>query len=392
MSLFSLDDLTTPLTRQEVEASIYDVLGIVGVNTTTWKPGAVVRTMITGCSIVLSAFSSLTAIIARSGFLELSEGDWLTLVARHVYGVERLEATFAEGEITLVNAGGGIFSLDPDDLVVSNAEGQTYRNTALISLGAGATVTAPIRATEAGSDSTTGAGTITEIVTPAMLNVTCSNALAVVGRDAEGDAALRTRCSEKLGSLSPFGPPDAYSFAARNATLDDGNSAGVTRVRLTKDGAGGVTVYVADASGELEGDIDDTSTALGAVDDAVQRLAAPLAVNAITASASPVEVPVTYAVRAYNTMGLTNAQLADAIEEKLAQFMQSQPIGGHVVELDPGKLFRSAIAAAIASVRSEILDVQITLPASDQVLDIDEVPVLGAVTATITQVPPGEGF
>src|SRR5690349_21273415 len=99
--LFSLDELVKPMTATEVRESIYRGMGLVGVNTTTWKPGAVVRTMVVVTSIVMSAFSNLIASIARSGFLELAEGRWIDLVAWYVYRVKRPEATFATGNYTL---------------------------------------------------------------------------------------------------------------------------------------------------------------------------------------------------------------------------------------------------------------------------------------------------
>lgn len=388
----SFDALITPLTRQEVQSSIYQVLAAVGVDTTTWKPGAVVRTMIAGVSVVLAALSELQAKVARSGFLELSEGDWLTVVAHHVYNEDRIEATYAEGEVTLTNTGGGIFNLDPDDLVVGNPDtGKTYRNTEVIALGALQTLTIPIRATEAGAASTSLPGTITVLETT-LVGVTVTNATAVVGRDAELDADLRRRCSEKLGSLSPMGPWDAYAYAARNAMHDDGTSVGVTRVRQLKDGAGGVTTWVATASGTVTGDPDDPDTDLGIVNEAIQQLAAPLAVTAVVEGASTLVLAITYEAWAYNTSGLTDEQLGDLIGAKLSAFASGQPIGGNVVGLDPGKVFRSAIIAAIGAARPEIFRVDLTLPADDLELDIDEVPVLGTVTGTVHQIAPAELF
>lgn len=390
--MFSLNDLVTPLTRDQVQASIYEVLGIVGVNTTTWKPGAVVRTMIAATSIVIAAFSSLTAQIARSGFLELAEGDWLTLVARHVYAVERELATFAEGQITLTNAGGGTFTLDPDDLVISNpATGKSYRNTLPFTLGALTSITIPIRAIEAGSASTSSPNAITQVETT-LLGVTCTNAVAVVGRDAEQDPALRARCSEKLGALSPNGPWDAYSYAARNAKRPDGTAIGVTRVRISKDGFGNVTVYCATASGAVTGTVIDPNTDLGIVDLEIQRKAAPLAVTANAVSAAPVSIPITYSVWMRNSSGLTSGQIEAAVSAKLTTFMAGQPIGGNVIGADPGKVFQDAIKTAIGSTRPEIFHVVVTAPAADVVLALNQVPVLGTVTATaINQLPPTEG-
>lgn len=390
--MFSLNDLVTPVTREQVQASIYDVLGIVGTSTSSWKPGAVVRTMIAGVAIVIAAFSVLTAAIARSGFLELAEGQWLTLVARYVFNVERVEATFAEGSVTLTNSGGGLYTLDPDDLVVANeASGKTYRNTGTIVLNPLATLSVAIRATEAGSASTSSPGFITELETP-LLGVTCTNSAPVVGQDAETDPTLRTRCLEKLGSLSPNGPWDAYSYAARNAKRADGTGVGVTRVRITKDGFGNVNTYVATASGGVTGAANNPTSDLGAVNEAIQMQAAPLAVTANVFSAVPVTVAVTFEIWMYNTSGLSEQQIKDAVSARLTSFMSTQPIGGNVIGSDPGKVFVDAIRTAIGATRPEIFHVVVTAPAGDTALSINQVPVLGTVTATaIHQVPPTEG-
>ena len=63
---YSLAELTTPLTADEVEAALYAALAARGAKTTAWKPGAVVRTIIAGVAIVLAAFSSLVAAIVSS--------------------------------------------------------------------------------------------------------------------------------------------------------------------------------------------------------------------------------------------------------------------------------------------------------------------------------------
>lgn len=400
--MLALDDLTTPLTREEVEASIYQTLEAVGLTTTTWKAGAWARTVITGASICLSAFSTLNAKIARMGFLELAEGDWLKLKARHDYNVDADEATFATGVVTLVNTTGGIYNLDPDDLIIINpTTGKTYRNTALIALGSMATLTdVPIQAEEAGAASSSAAGAITGFVTP-LNGVTVTNPAAVVGTDAQEDPALRTECLEKLGSLSPFGPWDAYTYAAKNAArADSGALVGVTRVRSKPDGLGNITTYVATATGAVTGDADDPATDLGAVNEAIQRYAAPLAVTAGVVSATPVTIAVTYQVWLYNSAGLTDQQVKDAIAERLTDFFSSEPIGGDVLGVDPGKVFQSAIAAAIGSTRSPadspsplpIFRVVVSLPAGDTALAESEVPALGTVAGTVTQSTPPEGF
>lgn len=389
----SLEDLTTPLTRDEAKASIYGVLSTVGVDTTTWKPGAVVRTMIAAVAIVLAALSQLIALATKSGFLEYASNDWLTLVATHVYGATRVAATFAAGEITLTNSGGGVYVLAVDDLVVANpTTGATYRNTTGGTLNALGTLTLAIVATEAGSASTSTGNTITSLVTT-LLSVTVSNANSVVGLDAESDPNLRARCREKLGSLSPNGPWDAYAYAAKGALRSDGTAIGVTRVRVIKDGYGNVDVYCATATGGITGTATDATTDLGAIDLALQTGAAPLAVTATANTAAALSQGVTYEVWMYNTSGLTSAQIQTLISAKLAAYAATVPVGGNVIDNDPGKVFVATLEAEIRSVRpNEIFKAVVTSPAADLELTGSQVWTLGSVVCTsIHLIAPPDG-
>jgi len=390
---FHLDDLVTPVTRQEAQASIYSVLATLGVSTTSWKPGAVVRTMIAATSVVFASLSELQARIARMGFLELSEGAWLRLVARYVYGVEAFDATFASGSITLTNGGGGVYSFDADDLIFANTiTGKTYRNTTAVSLPAMSEATVAIAATEAGTDSTSGAGEIDSMVT-VVLGVTCSNALPLTGTDEETDQELRTRCLEKLGALSPFGPWDAYAYAARSAVRADGSSIGINRLRIVKDGYGTVTTYLAGPSGAITGDANDPASDLGIANVAIQTKAAPLAVNAVVLSAANNVIATTCEVWMYNTSALSDDQIEDAINLAVRNFAAAQPIGGNVIGSDPGKIFVSALTAAIFDALPQIFRVIVTAPGSDVTFDPNEVAVAAAVTLTaVHQEPPPEGF
>jgi len=393
MPIFSFDELVTPLTRAEIQASFYRVYATLGLKTSSWKGGAVVRTMTWASSIVLSGFSALQASIAKSGFLELAEGPWLDLVAWYVYRQKRVAATFASGVLTLNNNGGGVYEADPDDLIFTNpATNKQYRNTAAVSIGSGEqNVLVPVRAIEAGSTSSSQTGAITEITTT-LLQVTCTNASPLIGNDEELDPALRTRSLESLGALSPFGPWDAYASAIRNATRDDASTLGVTRIRPVKDGFGHVDVYVATDSGGLTGDIDDIESDLGIAYDAVKRWAEPLAVTATVLSATPLPIAVTYELWMYNTSGRTDLEVAAAVQLRLSNFIRSQPIAGNRIDSGPGKVYQDAVRTAIAATfPNQMFHVVVTTPAGDVVVDPDEVPTLGTVTPTIHQIAPGEG-
>src|SRR5688572_30261188 len=198
MSDETLEELITPLTRQQCETAFYAGLATRGTSVTSWKPGAWTRTAIVVLSIVLAAFSSFVALLARSGFLGHAVGAWLSLVARYVYGQTRIPAQFASGEVELTNAGGGIYIVAAGELTVSNGQ-YSYVNTEAFTLNGLSSVVVDIVAVEAGSASSTGADTITTLVT-VLDGVTCNNDQALVGLDEETDAELQRRCSESLGA------------------------------------------------------------------------------------------------------------------------------------------------------------------------------------------------
>jgi hypothetical protein len=382
----TLDELTTPRTSAQIKADIYAALAAQGLATTTWKPGAVVRTIIAAFAIVLAAFSQLQAAIARGGFLDLAEGRWLTLVAKHVYGVERDAGAFATGSVTLTNAGGGVYSLAPGDLILAHAtSGKTYRNTATVNIVAGpSSVSVAVQADELGTASSAGGGTITVLKTP-LPGITATNPAALVGRDEELDPALRQRCREKTATLSPFGPKDAYHYLAKSATrVATGELIGVTRVKLVPDGVGGITAYVATGSGNVLGTMLDTSTDLGAVHAQLDAYAAPLSITVTTTSATPKAIGVTYEAWVADTINKTNDEIHTAVETKLVAWMAAQPIGGYAISPAPGRVYVEAIEGVIAEAigAAYLVKLQVTLPAADVDIASNEAPVVSAVTAT----------
>ena len=388
----SLDDLTTPLTPAEVTESIYGVLAALGANTTNWKTVGVVRAIIAACAIVIATLSSLQAKIARAGWLELAEGDWLTLAARYVFGIERPPATFAQGLVTLVNTGGGVFDWAPGDLIVkSRSKKKTYRNTTTLHLGALATlINVPIEALELGADSTAVPGDIVEFETAA-IGVTVTNPAAVIGLDEANDVTLRTLCLESRSALSPNGPRDAYAFFARKAKTPAGASCGVTRVHVTKSSAiGQVTVTVGSDSGGISGLATDPTTPLGAIAFSLETNVVPDGVTLVVESAAVGAVNVAYIAYMYATANLSAVSAQALIATKLTSFFQTQPLGGNVIDIAHGKVFTEAIKNAIMSVRPEIFHVQLFTPTADVDMSGTPVksPVLGGLLGEVVIVQP----
>jgi len=153
-----------------------------------------------------------------------------------------------------------------------------------------------------------------------------------------------------------------------------------------------VTTYVADADGEVQGDAEDPNTDLGACNDAIQRYAAPLAINALTVSATEHAITVDYEVWMYNTSALADDEIEETINASISAFMLAQPIGGNVIGADPGKVFVDGLRAAIDDSLPEIFHVEIHEPSADVVLAPNEVAIVGTTLLTIHQEPPPEGF
>jgi len=386
-----IDDLTTPLTKDEVEDAIYSAIESRGVATAGWKPGAVVRTFIAGTSIVLAAFSELTALIARSGFLSTATGDWLELLALEVYGVTKNKGSFATGNVTLTNSGGGVFAVAIGDLTVSNSlTGKAYKNTAAFNLAAGSLISTvaiqvPVSAIEIGSDSTSIAAAIDTINT-SMIGVTVTNALAIVGQDPESDPALRARASASIASLSSNGPKGAYESATFGAVTTGGTPAGVTRIATIPDGLGNIQVLVATASGVLSGVSGDASTPLGAVELAIAQQAEPIAINASVAAPSILSVGIIY--EAFVKPGSkTPAQIESDINTALASYIGAVTIGGNrLTSGGGGFVFRGALLDVITeTIGDDLVTANLIFPVVDQIVLPTEAPVAGAITSTVTE-------
>lgn len=380
MSLLSLASLLV----QETKDAIYDraiaIADLLGLPTSSWQAGDPTRSLYHVVSEILATLESVAVGFISSGFLDYASGDWLTLLAEQQFNVERTEATYATTTVTLTNAGGGVYTLEAGDVTVKNSStGATYHSTSGGTLVAGGTLDIDVVADVAGSDlGSAGAGEIDDLVTT-LLGVTVSNDTAAVGIDAESDASLRQRCRDKLGSLSPDGPAAAYSYVARASDLTGVST--VTRVRVYSDNdTGGVTVYLASASGAV------SSEDVTAVTTALATYATPLCVTLTVASASEVSVPVTYQLWIYRSVNKTSAEVQAAVLEALEDLFATRPIGGDIIPpATTGKLYQSLIVSAIRGVFPDhAFRVSVSAPAGDTSLTNSQVAALGSVTPTVT--------
>jgi uncharacterized phage protein gp47/JayE len=376
----SLASLILQETKQAIYARGLAVAQALGLPVTSWIAGDPTRSLYWYLAEVLSTLEVMVAGYVASGFLDYATGDWLTVLAKQVYNVDRVEATYASTSVTLTNTGGGLYVIAPGDVVVKDtATGKTYTNTSggTLASGAGHTLALDFVADESGSGSNAAASAIDTLVT-GMLGVTCTNATAAVASDAESDPDLRQRCRDKLGTLSPNGPRDAYDYVVRTSSLT--NSLEITRSRTIADSnTGNVTVYVAGSSGAV------TGAAVTAAQSAVQLWATPLCITPTVANCTSTAIDVTYELWMYASVGVDVPTIEAAVQAALTSMFAARPIGGDIIPPSAtGALYQSLIASTIRGVYSnDAFRVSVTAPSGDTALAINAVPALGTVTPTV---------
>ena len=382
--MLSIEQLFKSMTPAEVKASLYQLAESFGLATTAWQKLSPLRAIFAVLAQLFSNVTVLQALFNQSGFLDWAVGDLLKNVAVYVYGVSPREATFAAGEVTIDNGAGGLYTYGVGDLVVtSSALKKAYRNTAPITINPNELgVVVPIEALELGSASTAASGQIDGFAT-ASPSLTITNAGAVVGEDEETPAALRQRCRNKLGALSPDGPPKAYAYVATTREINGGVPCDRVLVRPAE-GNGTIRVVVAGPDGGITGTTGDASSNLGKLFLALNRLAVPSGYTLLLSSASVVTVTPSATIYVATSAGLTDAQAIAAVAQALATYLPTLPIGGVDVGAGGAVLFR-ALEAVMAHAASGILEVKLTTEV-DIAIGATDVAILGAPTFTVTQV------
>jgi hypothetical protein len=376
---FAITDLVTPATADEMLADLLEIAASFDLPTTSWQQGQPLHTLLKTVAQKLADYSIVAAEIAKGGFGDLLPSDsWADLWASSRFNVTRVEAEAATGYVDLSNTSVTQYDLAAGDLIVAHATtGKTYRNTEAISVLALVGLSdVEIAADEVGTDSNAAPGAITVLVS-SLTGVTSTNPESVLGTDKETTAALVARARAKLAARSPLGPRDVYDYVATTPELSDVGVA-ITRTRTVADEETGlVTVYLATASGAAEaGDV-------AIVQAALDEWATPWCITATATAATEVTKAVTYQVWMSGS-SLTSTQIKAAIDDAIATFFSTLPVGGYLIPPDTGALYLEALRQAIGRATPGIQQVSVTLPAADVSMTPDQVAVLGTITSTIT--------
>jgi len=256
----TLDELITRQTDAQAFERIMKRLVDANFPITDWQPGGVARTLVEMGARESSFFSTAQVMTARSGFLSTAAGGWLTLFAREMYGLERYEARFTEGEVTLHDAKSeGPFGIEPGQLWFSDGM-LRYTNTTGGLLEQGGELVVSVRAENAGAAYNVANNTIHTMLTP-LVGVTAINTVTTgttwitsPGSDDESDTLLRERCRARWATLGIGANSDWYIYYARNGhPLADQ----VTQVLVKTDPSGinKVTLTLAGPNGQVDSDV-----------------------------------------------------------------------------------------------------------------------------------------
>ncbi len=378
MATIDLADLVTPETETTIYQKLVDILEALGVATTTWKPGDPTRSLLYAVARLLAAKETIEVSLVKAGFLELAEQKWLTAKGASDRDVVRQEATFAECSFLLTSTSALDIPIDPEDLTLRNSTtGATYRNTTGGTLLAGGTLTLTIRAEVAGSGSSAAIGEVDQIVT-SVPGVTGASTTVAVGLDEESDADYLDRCRDKLASISGQGPDAIYDFVARTKPFNGG--ANVTQTQVVPDNVNGtVPVYLAGPSGTVSAP-DVERVQLG-----FDTWAEPLTIQSTAISCTVLAQAVTYQLWVYSSIGMTESDIEDAVEEALRVAIAGRKIGGDIIPPAlTGTIYKEWIEATILNaVAPHGFRVSVTVPAADVALAFGEKMTLGAVSPNV---------
>jgi hypothetical protein len=374
----SLLSLITEETKEVIYQKALDLAATLGLPVTSWQPGDPTRSLYHILATKLATLDSVVSSYVQSGFLDYASEDWLTILAEQVYGVERVEATYATSTVVLTNSGGGVYPVSAGEIVLRDSlTGKTYHNTNAGTIAASSTFSVDAVADEAGSDSNAGVNEIDELVTT-FLGVVVTSSTAAIGLDEESDSSLKDRCRASLGKLSPNGPALAYDAVATDPDLT--GTVNVTKTQVIEDAVNGsVQVYVAGSSGTVgSGDVT-------LVTNAILEYATPICIQPTVTAASEVQVDIVYTLKCYSTVNLTSGQIESAVDDALETMFAELAIGG-----DEGELTRAKIQSTIFNAVTSVYEVTVSLPVANVALADGEVATKGTITVspaiTITQV------
>ena len=325
--------------------------------------GDVTDAMLCGIAAAGDADIRQSAIEFSHTFLDTSDGDALTRVADDRYGIQRVEATEAIGQVTIArSSSGAAVTLIAGTRIrtPADAAGQSILfeldAPASFSLGSNTPVVVAATAVEGGRDGNVGAGTNTEFVSaPSDSTITVTNVAGFAGgADEESDPALRARCRSFFATLRR-GTLAALEFGAKQVPQ--------VRVATAVEATNGlVSLYVSDEDGNSNAQMINL-----VIIELENWRAAGTVVQVLGGIIFEQDVELSITARAGVVVDAT---------------LVTQAVTGALLKLATGEtLYRDTIQGAVKALDPDgIVTVTVTVPATDVAPDANQLIRAGAVT------------
>lgn len=378
-STMLLEDLLALPTSDELVTVHLGILEDAGFPVTSWDPTDPFSVFITGGAKASMAYAQLTPEIAAAPFRTLAKGDWLTLLARSNWEIERTKASVAKRKLRLTDAGFGGGTLSADSVKVKSDTDLIYILDEDATVPAAGHVDATFRAESPGSVYN-GSVVSYELVTAiAGLDVADAPAgVTVPGLDEQSDDSLSEEMGDQWSTLGRGATDDAYEYIAKNVTTIPAGT--VTRVSVQRRTPlpGQVTIYVAGptSASPVDGaDALDGATIITPMQNFIDPpghvgARAPNCVDVFVHSAKYKKIPI---VGTIQCVAAERAAAQANAEKALNAYAANFPIGGGEFS---GPVDLTRVLGKIAAQLSDDPrnDIDITSPAADVGLLVYEIP------------------
>lgn len=398
MSFWS--DLLAPITVSGIRTMIIGYAQSAGLAITNWAVGGVGQQILEAVDQTVANTTQVISYVVRSyASLDTATdpGDpdpydsanvdrtpaagGLSHLGENNYGTTRRDESFATGTWTFDNSAGTVpRTFGPGSLVLTwtlvspPSPAPTYTNTGdttiytnadgTVTVPAGSTLDIPIQADEAGTGSSAPAGGIT--LTTSLVNVTGTNAAAVVGSARESATAYRARCRQAPARTSLGAPPATIAYLA-TTNLDgtplqnsNGDDVTINRVYVSDSSSTGIAnAYFASPTGvPLPADViaanENIQIDAYAVFDCVTY-------TGFACTAHAISVVGTCKIKA--GAGVVSATVRQAIVDALTLAFSEFPIGGVDQVSGAGVIYTSDLQAIAATAYPGLYAVVVTTPA-----------------------------
>src|SRR5580704_1518208 len=344
-----VDALMAPVSGDVVLSTIVNALVTLGIRADLWPQEGALFSCMTVVANAIAGFVADRIAATKAGWLPTATAGWLTWLALYFYGVNRIVATFASGQLTLTNTGGGVYTFAPFTVRFQNTVTKAfYTNASAIALAAfgnpGASQTITIQAVVTGSASNAGPGQITTVAS-SMPGVLCNNLAPVLGIDTQSDVALQLLCWNSIAANSAYGPRQSFAYAVQTALNTVTSSpVNINRYQISPSShQGTVTVALASPSG-----VPDPNDVTGVATN-IEAIARPSCVTSTALACTTVPVNQALTVYVAGTPGLQATTVQTAMDNAIGAVISAYPMGGRKGPAGATGLFAEVLEGALYS-------------------------------------------